>query len=140
VSELHLEPRTTPNVETALAADELILRVRVPTTKLGKASTYQKIRDRQSYAFALTSAAAAVELADGRVRDARLALGGVATRPWRVQEAEQSLIGKTLDETSARAAAELAFSGARTKPANAFKVPLGINTVVEALLIARGRA
>ena len=79
----HREPGSTPQIETALAADELIVRVRVPVTKLGKGSTYQKIRDRESYAFALTSAAVAVEIADGRVRDARIALGGVATRPWR---------------------------------------------------------
>jgi xanthine dehydrogenase YagS FAD-binding subunit len=138
--ELHKELGSTPQIETALEADELIVRVRVPATQLGKGSTYQKIRDRESYAFALTSAAVAIELADGRVRDARIALGGVATRPWRAHEAERSLIGQPLTEARARDAGELAFRGARTTPLNAFKVPLGVNTVVEALMIAQQRA
>jgi xanthine dehydrogenase YagS FAD-binding subunit len=138
--ELHREPGSTPQVETALAADELIVRVRIPATKLGKGSTYQKIRDRQSYAFALTSAAVALEMDGGQVRDARIALGGVATKPWRARAAEQSLIGQPLDEGRARRAGELAFQGARTRPLNAFKVPLGVNTVVEALMIAQQRA
>jgi xanthine dehydrogenase YagS FAD-binding subunit len=140
ILEFHREPGSTPQIETALANDELIVRIRVPTTTLGKGSTYLKVRDRESYAFALTSAAAAVSLADGRVRDARIALGGVATRPWRAREAEQSLIGQPLTEASARHAGELAFRGARTRPLNAFKVPLGVNTVVEALMIAQQRA
>ena len=131
--DFHREPGSTPHIETAIAADELIVRIRVPVTKLGKGSTYQKVRDRQSYAFALTSAAVAVEIVDGRVRDARIALGGVATRPWRARDAEQSLIGQPLTEERARRAGELAFRGAQTRPLNAFKVPLGVNTVVQAL-------
>jgi xanthine dehydrogenase YagS FAD-binding subunit len=138
--DFHLAPGSTPQIETALAGDELIIRVRIPVTRLGKGSTYQKVRDRESYAFALTSAAVAVEIADGRVRDARIALGGVATRPWRAQVAEQSLVGQPLTEASARHAGELAFQGAQTRPLNAFKVPLGVNTVVEALMIAQERA
>jgi xanthine dehydrogenase YagS FAD-binding subunit len=140
ILEFHREPGSTPQVETALERDELIVRVRVPVTKLGKASTYQKIRDRQSYAFALTAVAAALEMADGRVRDARIALGGVATKPWRAHEAERSLIGQALTETTARHAGELAFQGARTRPLNAFRVPLGVDTVVEALMVAQARA
>jgi xanthine dehydrogenase YagS FAD-binding subunit len=140
MSNFHLEPGATPNVETSLGSDELIVRIRVPVTKLGKASTYQKIRDRESYAFALTSAAVAIEIEAGRVRDARIALGGVATRPWRAREAEQSLIGQPLTQESARHAGEMAFRGAKTRPQNAFKVPLGVNTVVEALMIAQQRA
>jgi xanthine dehydrogenase YagS FAD-binding subunit len=140
VVDFHRLPGATPHLETALARDELIVRVRVPTTPLGKASTYQKVRDRQSYAFALTSAAVAVEIADGKVRDARIALGGVATKPWRAREAERSLVGQALTETNARLAGELAFREARTRPQNAFKVPLGINTVVEALMVAQRRA
>jgi xanthine dehydrogenase YagS FAD-binding subunit len=127
-------------VETALANDELIVAVRVPVTRAGKASTYQKIRDRQSYAFALTSAAVALAFADGRVSDARIALGGVATKPLRARSAEHSLIGAPLTEASARRSAELAFAGARTTHQNAFKVPLGIQTVVESLMIAQQRA
>jgi xanthine dehydrogenase YagS FAD-binding subunit len=138
--DLHVTPGSTPQTETVLAGDELIVRVRIPVTKLGKASTYHKVRDRESYAFALTSAAVAVEIADGRVRDARIALGGVATKPWRAHHAEQSLVGQPLTEARARRAGQLAFQGARTRPLNAFKVPLGINTVVEALMIAQQRA
>src|SRR6476646_11665703 len=91
--DLHLEPGATPHVETALASDELITRVRVPVTRSGLASTYQKVRDRESYAFALASAAVALDFADSRVTDARIALGVVATKPWRARSAEQSLIG-----------------------------------------------
>jgi xanthine dehydrogenase YagS FAD-binding subunit len=138
--ELHRLPGTTPHVETVLDSNDLITRVRVPVTRAGKASTYQKIRDRESYAFALTSAAVALELADGRVSDARIALGGVATTPWRARAAEQSLIGQPLTEATARRAGEIAFADAKTTKQNAFKVPLGIQTVVESLMIARERA
>jgi xanthine dehydrogenase YagS FAD-binding subunit len=118
----------------------MIIRTCVPASVLGKASTYLKIRDRESYAFALTSAAVALWMDGKRVREARIALGGVATVPWRAREAEQSLIGRTLDDAAARDAGRLAFAGAQTRPQNAFRVPLGINTVAQALLIARGRA
>jgi xanthine dehydrogenase YagS FAD-binding subunit len=140
--DLHLAPGNTPHRETILQPDELITRVRVPVTRAGKASTYQKIRDRESYAFALTSAAVALEFADGRVRDARIALGGVATTPWRARAAEQSLIGEAqpLTEAVAKRAGEIAFADARTTEMNAFKVPLGIQTVIESILIAQGRA
>jgi len=138
--DFHHAPGGTPHVETALAGNELITRIRVPVTRAGKASTYQKIRDRESYAFALTSAAVALDFADGRVTDARIALGGVATKPWRARAAEQSLIGQPLTETAARNAGRLAFADARTTRQNAFKVPLGIETVVESLMIAQGRA
>jgi xanthine dehydrogenase YagS FAD-binding subunit len=140
IHHFHREPGSTPHIDTALARDELILQIRVPVTKLGKGSAYRKVRDRQSYAFALTSAAVAVEMADGRVRDARIALGGVATRPWRAHDAEQSLVGQALNEASARRAGELALRGAQTRPANAFKVPLAVNTVIDALMIAQQRA
>ena len=74
------------------------------------------------------------------MREARIALGGVATKPWRARAAEQSLVGQPLTEATARRAGELAFEGARTTPQNAFKVPLGIQTVVESLMIAQQRA
>jgi xanthine dehydrogenase YagS FAD-binding subunit len=142
--ELHLRPGNTPQRETILEPDELITRVRVPVTRAGagKASTYQKIRDRESYAFALTSAAVALEFADSRVRDARIALGGVATTPWRARSAEQTLIGlpQPVTEAAARRAGEIAFADAHTTKMNAFKVPLGIQTVVESVLIAQERA
>jgi xanthine dehydrogenase YagS FAD-binding subunit len=140
VAELHRQPGSTPQIDHALAPDEMIIRTRVPVSPLGKASTYLKIRDRESYAFALTSVAVALSMESDRVREARIALGGVATVPWRAQKAEQSLIGKTLDEAAARHAGALAFEGAQTRPQNQFRLPLGINTVVRALMIAKRRA
>jgi xanthine dehydrogenase YagS FAD-binding subunit len=140
VAELHRQPGDTPQIENVLAIDEMIVRTRVPASALGRASTYIKIRDRESYAFALTSAAVALSMDGNRVRDARIALGGVATVPWRARQAEQSLVGKTLDEAAAHEAGTLAFAGAQTSPRSAFRVPLGINAVVQALTIAKGRA
>ena len=141
LADLHLEPGDTPHLEHTLAADELILRIRVPVTPAGRASTYLKIRPRESYAFALASAAAALSLdGDGTVEDCRIALGGVATRPWRATAAEESLIGGALTGRAARRAGEIAFAGARPGRDNAFKVELGIRTVADALRIAGERA
>ena len=140
VADLHREPGQTPNRETAMAPDELIVRIRVPKSRFGKASTYLKIRDRESYAFAIASAAVALDMNGDVVRDARIAVGGLATRPWRVQAAEQSLLGKPFTTAAAAQAGRLALQGAVTRPQNAFRVELGANTVAEALEIARGRA
>ena len=140
IHDLHVEPGRTPDVEHTLAADELIVRTRIPTQSAYRASTYQKIRDRASYAFALASAAVALDIQGDLVRDARIAIGGVATRPWRARDAEQSLIGRRLDERAARHAGELAYVNAHTTPQNAFRVPLGIAAVERALMIARERA
>jgi xanthine dehydrogenase YagS FAD-binding subunit len=140
LADLHRQPADTPHIETALAPDELILRTRVPASRLGRVSTYQKVRDRESYAFALASAAVALILDGETVQDARIALGGVATVPWRARDAEQSLIGQTLTEAVARQAGRIAFADAKTRTQNAFRVPLGIETVADALLIAKGRA
>jgi len=140
IESLHREPGTTPQIETTLAPDELILRIRVPVTPLGRGSTYLKIRDRESYAFALSSAAVALVLDDDIVRDARVALGGVATRPWRVRDAERSLVGRPLTDATARAAGDTALAGARPGRDNGFKIELGARTVAVALMIAKGRA
>jgi xanthine dehydrogenase YagS FAD-binding subunit len=140
IHDLHVEPGRTPDVEHTLAADELIVRTRIPTQSAYRASTYQRIRDRASYAFALASAAVALDIQGDLVRDARIAIGGVATRPWRARDAEQSLIGRRLDERAARHAGELAYVNAHTTPQNAFRVPLGIAAVERALMIARERA
>jgi xanthine dehydrogenase YagS FAD-binding subunit len=140
IHDLHVEPGRTPDVEHTLAADELIVRTRIPTQSAYRASTYQKIRDRASYAFALASAAVALDIQGDLVRDARIAIGGVATRPWRARDAEQSLIGRRLDERAARHAGELAYVNAHTTPQNAFRVTLGIAAVERALMIARERA
>ncbi|GIE90750.1 FAD binding domain-containing protein [Actinoplanes regularis] len=141
VAELHLEPGDTPQREHTLAADELILRIRVPVSRAGAGSTYLKIRPRESYAFALASAAAGLSLdPGGTVSDCRIALGGVATRPWRCTAAEQSLLGGRLTTDAARRAGEIAFADARPGRHNAFKIELGIRTVAEALRIAAERA
>jgi xanthine dehydrogenase YagS FAD-binding subunit len=140
VAELHRQPGSTPEIETVLAPGEIIVRIRVPANAVGRGSTYHKIRDRESYAFAVVSAAAALRFEAGVVADARLALGGVATVPWRAHEAEQSLIGKALTAETARTAGEIAFAQAVTREHNAFKVKLGANVVRDALLIASGRA
>ena len=137
---LHREPGTTPEVETSLARDEMILRIRVPATQLGRASTYHKIRDRESYAFALASAAVALRMEGEVVREARVALGGLATRPWRARDAERGLVGQRLTAEAARAAGDAALRGARPGHHNAFRIELGARTVADALMIARQRA
>jgi len=136
---LHREPGDTPEIETTLAPDELIVRIRVPATPLGRASTYHKIRDRESYAFALVSAAVALDMDGETVREARVALGGVATRPWRARSAERALVGRTLNDATARAAGDEAFLDAKTGHDNGFKIELGARTVADALMIAKGR-
>lgn len=140
ISELHRQPGDDPSNDTILLPDEIIVRIRVPADTVGRASTYHKIRDRESFAFAVVSVAAAVRIEAGVVADARLALGGVATVPWRASEAERFLIGKALTSETARAAGEIAFAGAVTREHNAFKVELGADIVRDALLIASGRA
>ncbi len=140
VEELHREPGAMPHLETTLRSGELILRIRVPKTAMGRASTYHKIRDRESYAFALASAAVALDMDGDTVREARIALGGLATRPWRARAAEQALAGKTLTPRSAREAGDAALQGARPGHDNAFRIELGARTVADALMIARQRA
>jgi xanthine dehydrogenase YagS FAD-binding subunit len=95
---------------------------------------YLKIRDRQSYEFALASAAVALDLADQFVNEARISLGGVASKPWRAREAEAALKGKPLDADSANRAATIAFAGAQTHGDNEYKRQLGKRTLVRALL------
>lgn len=140
VAALHRPPGDTPDRETALEPGEMILRVRVPLGRLGRASTYHKIRDRESYAFALVSAAVALDLDGGVVREARIALGGVATCPWRVPEAEAALVGQGLDTARAAEAGRLAFATARPGRHNGFKVELGARAVADALMIAAARS
>ena len=134
VADFHRLPGDTPHVETVLAADELITAVELPPVPVATNSRYRKVRDRASYAFALVSVAAALEVAaDGRIAEVRLALGGVATKPWRARTAEQLLLGaEATDETFAHAAAaELA--PALPQPDNAFKIDLARRTVVAVL-------
>ena len=137
---LHRLPGSSPDIETVLEPGELILRIRVPVTPLGRASTYHKIRDRESYAFALASAAVALRMDGDMVRDARIAIGGLATRPWRARTAEQTLIGQQLTAQGARSAGDAALHGASASKDNSFRVELGARTVADALMIASKRA
>ncbi|GAC1340671.1 MAG: xanthine dehydrogenase family protein subunit M [Beijerinckiaceae bacterium] len=131
---LHRAPGDTPHIETALEPGDLIIGFVVPATPAAKRSAYVKIRDRESYEFALASAAVALDIANSMVRDVRIALGGVATKPWRAREAEKGLVGKKLDEAAARRAGETAFQGAAPREHNRFKIALGPETVTRALL------
>lgn len=133
---LHRQPGSKPNVETVLQPGDVITGFTIAAAPWSKRSLYLKIRDRQSYEFALASAAVALDLEGGVVREARLALGGVATTPWRARDAEAALKGRKLDETTAAAAAKLAFAGAEARHHNAYKVALGQKTLVRALLQA----
>jgi xanthine dehydrogenase YagS FAD-binding subunit len=135
-SALHVPPGETPHHETSLAADDLITGfvVRGPWPR----SRYVKIRDRESYEFGLATAAVALRLEGETVMEARIALGGVATVPWRAKTAETALQGRALNEITAAEAAEMAFLEARTTPDNAFKLPLGKATLIRALLEAKG--
>jgi xanthine dehydrogenase YagS FAD-binding subunit len=135
-ADLHLRPGTTPEKETVLAPDELITGFVVPALPWAKRSLYLKIRDRASYEFALASAAVALDLDGGVVRDARIALGGVATVPWRALEAEAVLKGNPLSPDAMHSAAEHAFAGAAANGQNAYKIPLGKRTLIRALAAA----
>jgi xanthine dehydrogenase YagS FAD-binding subunit len=138
VGEFHRLPADHPEVETVLAPGELVTAVTLPATSLSARSAYVKTRDRASFAFALASAAVALDL-DGRtVREARVVLGGVATRPWRCPAVEAALEGKTMSPDVLRAAAAHAVDGARPRPGNEFKVQLVQRVVVRALEEAAG--
>ncbi len=134
IGELHLLPGEHPEREFSLALNELITQVRVPLGPLARSARYVKCRDRQSYAFALASCAAALELRGGRIAAARIALGGVATRPWRAPAAEQSLVGFAPDQELFRKAAAIALLGAQPRGGNAFKIELAKRCVSRALL------
>ena len=135
-ADFHLKPGDQPDRETVLQPQEIVVGLVVPRTEWMKRSLYLKVRDRTSYAFALASAAVALDIADGKVREARIALGGVATTPWRARGAEAMLIGKPLDDAAAEAAGKAAFSTARPLSDNAFKIALGEQVVARALLQA----
>jgi xanthine dehydrogenase YagS FAD-binding subunit len=136
IGEFHALPGEHPEIESTLAKDELVVRVSIASTPLAARSRYVKARDRASFAFALASCAACVEIDGGVVKDARVALGGVATKPWRSVEAERELVGKKPAPEAFRAAGEAALRGAKTRPDNAFKVELGKRVVARALELA----
>ena len=130
---LHVLPGAHPERETVLRPGDLITAIELPVLTAARRSLYLKVRDRASYAFALASAAVAVELQGRTIRDARVGLGGVATIPWRSREAEHALIGKSATTQTFQAAAEAALAGARPHRDNAFKVMLAKRTLVRAL-------
>jgi CO/xanthine dehydrogenase FAD-binding subunit len=131
-------PGDTPNVENALGRGELITSVEVPLPPEGTRSGYLKVRDRASYEFALVSAAVALRVTDGTLRDARVALGGLATIPWRSRAAEQVLRSAPASLETYAAAAEAALDGAAPRAGNAFKVELGKRTIIRALSLVGG--
>ena len=134
--QLHVPPGETPHIETTLLPGELIVGFSIPRAAWQRRSLYLKVRDRESYEFALASTAVALDLRDARVHSVRIALGGVATVPWRAKSAETFLQGKPLDEANARLAADAAFQGARALEHNAYKIQLGKQTLTRALLTA----
>ena len=140
IAEFHRLPGDTPQRDTNLAAGEMIVAVDLPESPFAAHATYLKVRDRASYAFALVSVAAAVDLRDGVVRDAAIALGGVAHKPWRIAAAEQVLIGRPLVDGSIAAAADQLLAGARPLQHNAFKVELARRSITRALKTAGGLA
>ena len=136
LQDFHRLPGNTPQVDTTLAAGELITAVDLPPSPFAAHSHYLKVRDRASYAFALVSVAAALDVRGGIVRDAALALGGVAHKPWRVSAAEQALVGRPLDAASITAAADAVLQGAQPLKHNAFKTELARRSITRALQVA----
>ncbi|MBV9222618.1 MAG: xanthine dehydrogenase family protein subunit M [Acidobacteriaceae bacterium] len=124
IDDFFLLPGDTPDRETILEQDELITAVEIPATPFARKSNYLKVRDRSSYAFALVSVAGAVVFEGNSVKEIRLSAGGVAHKPWRLQEAEQTLLGRPLEEGVIARAMESAVAGAKTYRQNAVKVDL----------------
>ncbi len=137
-ADFHRLPGEHPDLDNNLAAGELILGVEIPDNNFAKNSYYLKIRDRQSYAFALVSVAASLELEGNTIKNARLAMGGVAHKPWRLVEAEKALIGKPVSAETFNIAAQIAIQGAKTYGGNDFKLKLAPATITEALKHASG--
>jgi xanthine dehydrogenase YagS FAD-binding subunit len=132
-ADFHRLPGDTPQLDTNLQPNELIIAVELPAQGFAANYSYLKIRDRLSYAFALVSVAAALELDGGRIKEARLALGGVASKPWRSPDVEAALRGKTADEQAFAHAANLLLRDAKGFSHNAFKIDLARRAVVRAL-------
>jgi xanthine dehydrogenase YagS FAD-binding subunit len=138
LTDFYLAPGDTPHLENVLVHGELITAVEIPLLPIGARSHYLKVRDRASYEFALASAAVALSVEGGVIRDGRVGLGGVATLPWRAYKAEQILTGAPARMDTYRAAAEAALDGAIPRPLNAFKVELAKRTIVRALATVGG--
>ncbi|WP_105384872.1 FAD binding domain-containing protein [Neorhizobium alkalisoli] len=142
IEDLYMLPGETPDWETVLKNGEIITGIGIPASVAAKNSTYLKVRDRQSYEFAAASAAVGIEFeADGKtVRDIRVALGGVATKPWRARAVEQSLIGTVLDVEAVEKASRLSMEGAVSHGGNSYKIELAPRVVARAILTMGGLA
>ena len=137
--DFHRLAGTTPEIDNNLQKGELILRLEIPLSDLNKHYHYQKVRDRSSYAFALISVAAALEIKDGLIANSRLAMGGVAHKPWRLTAVETFLNGKQPTLSNFEEAAKLSMIGAKAFGENDFKLKMAPNTIIEALTIAKSK-
>jgi xanthine dehydrogenase YagS FAD-binding subunit len=131
--DFHRLPGDTPHIDTNLRPDEIVIAVELPARGFASNYSYLKIRDRLSYAFALVSIAAALELEGGTIKDARLALGGVAHKPWRDSAAEAALKGQLPNEANFHRAADILLRDAKAFAHNAFKIELARRGIVRAL-------
>ncbi len=138
--DFHRLAGTTPEKDNNLQKGELIVRLEIPVNNLNKNFHYQKVRDRSSYAFALVSVAAALEINNEVISNVRLAMGGVAHKPWRLIAAENFLKGKAATLVNFEAAAKLAMEGAKAFGENDFKLKMAPNTIIEALTVAKAKA
>src|SRR5437660_4685209 len=137
--DLYRLPETTPHIETVLEPGEVIAAITVPVNPAARRSHYLKVRDRASFEFAVVSAAVAIEMDGAHIRQARIALGGVGTKPWRVTRVEAALAGASLDPVALRPAAALAAQGAEGRRHNEFKIELMQRAIVRAVEIAGAR-
>jgi xanthine dehydrogenase YagS FAD-binding subunit len=140
LTDFHRLPSATPHLETVLEPGEVIAAITVPASPSARRSHYLKVRDRASFEFAVVSAAVALEMEGARIRQARVALGGVGTKPWRVPQVEAALAGASLDQAELRPAAALAAEGALGRGYNDFKIELMQRAIVRAVETAGARA
>ena len=136
LADFHRLPEDRPEIDTNLRPGELITTIELPQNRFAEKSYYLKVRDRSSYAFALISVAAALAMDGNRIVQARIALGGVAHKPWRALKAEQLLVGQEATEANFKQAAEAEMADAKPLEHNAFKVELGKRSIVRALQVA----
>jgi xanthine dehydrogenase YagS FAD-binding subunit len=138
MADFHRLPGQHPELDSNLDRKEIITGIEIPNNNFAGHTTYLKVRDRTSYAFALISVAAALEMNGDQIKDVRLAMGGVAHKPWRLKEAEQMLKGRTATVENFRLAATLAMKGAKAYTYNSFKLKMAPNAIVQALKTASG--
>ena len=139
IADFHLLPGDTPHLENVLGAGELITHIELPPPRRSSKHVYLKLRDRASYEFALASAAVILEIANSNISSARIALGGVGTKPWRSPEAEDLLAGQTANDANFRKAADAALRDAKPQSQNGFKVELAKRCLTHALRTAAAR-